>query len=99
MWVRGIESGQIYAYRVDGPYRPGDGDRFNSHKLLLDPYATAITGIDNWDFTPARGYDSSSNLADLSFSALDDAGSMPKCVFTHEHFDWQNDSPPKTYRF
>ncbi len=95
VWVRGIESGQLYAYRVDGPYRPGEGDRFNSHKLLFDPYATAITGIDNWDFTPARGYDSSSNLADLSFSALDDAGSMPKCVFTHEHFDWQNDSPPK----
>jgi len=95
VWVRGIASGQLYAYRVDGPYRPEEGHRFNSRKLLFDPFATAITGLENWDFTPARGYDSSSNLADLSLSTLEDAGAMPKCVFTHERFDWENDSPPK----
>ena len=94
-WVRGITSGQLYAYRVDGPYHPSEGHRFNSHKLVFDPFATAITGLDNWDFTPARGYDPASNLTDLSFSTLDDAGAMPKCVFTHERFDWGNDSPPK----
>ena len=43
VWIGGIGSGQLYGYRVDGPYRPQDGHRFNVHKLLLDPYATAIT--------------------------------------------------------
>ncbi len=74
VWVRGVASGQLYAYRVDGPYRPEEGHRFNPHKLLFDPFANAITGLDNWDFAPARGYDPSSNLADLSLSTLDDAG-------------------------
>jgi isoamylase len=95
VWVRGIPPGQLYAYRVEGPYLPEEGHRFNPHKLLLDPYARAIAGIENWDFLAARGYDSSSNLTDLSFSAVDDAGTTPKCVFTHDHFDWETDSPPK----
>src|SRR6187551_1577013 len=42
VWVEGIGPGQLYAYRVDGPYRPEDGHRFNFDKLLLDPFATAI---------------------------------------------------------
>jgi isoamylase len=95
VWVRGIPPGQLYAYRVEGPYLPEEGHRFNPHKLLLDPYARAIAGIENWDFLAARGYDSSSTLTDLSFSAVDDAGTTPKCVFTHDHFDWETDSPPK----
>jgi glycogen operon protein len=94
VWVQGITSGQLYAYRVDGPYRPLEGHRFNSHKLLVDPFARSLVGPDKWDFGPARGYDPSSNLADLSFSILDDASGMPKCVFTCDHFDWGGDSPP-----
>src|SRR5579862_5259830 len=95
VWVRGIPPGQLYAYRVEGPYLPEEGHRFNPHKLLLDPYARAIAGIENWDFLAARGYDSSSTLTDLSFSAVDDAGTTPKCIFTHDHFDWELDSPPR----
>jgi isoamylase len=95
VWVQHIASGQLYAYRVDGPYCPEEGHRFNPHKLLLDPFATAIAGVGDWNFTSARGYDRSGNLPDSSPSTLDDAASMPKCVFTHEHFDWQGDSPPK----
>jgi isoamylase len=101
VWVKGIHAGQFYAYRFDGPYQPEAGQRFNPNKLLLDPFATAITGLEEWDFTPALGYDRSSAQQDLSFSEVDDAEAMPKCVFTHEHFDWEGDQPlrhpwPKT---
>jgi len=95
VWVRGIPAGQLYAYRIEGPYLPEEGHRFNPHKLLLDPYARAIAGVKNWDFVAARGYDSSSSLADLSISTVDDAGTTPKCIFTHDYFDWEMDSPPK----
>jgi isoamylase len=95
VWVRGIRSGQLYAYRVSGPYQPGLGHRFNPHKLLLDPYATAITWEGSWDFSSARGYDPACNPPDVSFSEQDDAAAMPKCVFTHDQFDWEGDSPPR----
>jgi isoamylase len=95
VWIKGIAPGQLYAYRVDGPYQPEAGHRFNVHKLLLDPFATAITPMPNWDFAPARGYDASAPERDLVCSMVDDAGAMPKCVFTHEHFHWQDDLPPR----
>jgi glycogen operon protein len=95
VWVRGIPAGQLYGYRVEGPYLPEEGHRFNPHKLLLDPYARAIAGVENWDFLAARGYDSSSRLTDLSISTVDNAGTTPKCIFSHDHFDWEMDSPPK----
>ena len=95
VWVRGISAGQLYGYRVDGPYLPEEGHRFNPHKLLLDPYARAIAGVENWDFLAARGYDSSSKLTDLSISTVDNAGTTPKCIFTDDDFDWGMDSPPK----
>jgi glycogen operon protein len=95
VWVRGVTAGQLYGYRISGPYLPEEGHRFNPHKLLLDPYARAIAGVENWDFLAARGYDSSSSLADLSFSTVDDAATTPKCIFTEDNFDWELDSPPK----
>lgn len=52
VWVAGIRPGQLYAYRLDGPYQPEEGHRFNFNKLLLDPIATAISQVPNWDFTP-----------------------------------------------
>ena len=95
VWIRGIAEGQLYGYRIDGPYQPEQGHRFNPHKLLLDPYARAIAGVVNWDFSAARGYDSSSGLTDLSISTVDNAGTTPKCIVTRDDFDWERDSPPK----
>ncbi len=95
VWLRGVPAGQLYGYRIEGPYQPEQGHRFNSHKLLLDPYARAIAGVENWDFSAARGYDSSSTLSDLSISTVDDSGTTPKCIFTDDHFDWEMDAPPK----
>ena len=95
VWVEGIYPGQCYAYRVDGPYAPREGHRFNPHKLLLDPYARAITCRSGWNFAPAQGYDPASPEGDLSLSTADDAGAMPKCIFTHDDFDWRDDRPPR----
>ncbi len=93
VWVEGIRPGQLYAYRVDGPYEPGEGHRFNFNKLLLDPFATAISRLPDWDFGPARGYDLSSPERDLICSKVDDTGAMPKCIFTREHYLWHDDRP------
>ena len=43
-----IKPGQLYGYRVYGPYEPHNGHRFNPHKLLIDPYAKAIAGTIEW---------------------------------------------------
>jgi len=91
VWVEGIRPGQLYAYRVDGPYQPEQGHRFNFNRLLLDPFATAISPLPDWDFGPARGYDPSA--PERGPSKLDDAGAMPKCVFTREDFHWHDDQP------
>ncbi len=93
VWVEGIRPGQLYAYRVDGPYQPEQGHRFNFNRLLLDPFATAISPLPDWDFGPARGYDPSA--PERGPSKLDDAGAMPKCVFTREDFHWHDDQPPR----
>ena len=95
VWVDGIRPGQLYAYRVDGPYLPSEGQRFNFARLLLDPFATAISRLANWDFGKALGYDPSAPEQDLACSKVDDAADMPKCVFTHEHFKWDGDQPPR----
>ena len=95
VWVEGIRPGQLYGYRVDGPYRPREGHRFNVHKLLLDPFAQAISPLPDWDFGSARGYDQTAPAQDLVASSIDDAGDMPKCVFTRAHFHWQDDLPPR----
>ena len=95
VWVEGIGPGQLYAYRVDGPYEPSQGHRFNFNRLLLDPFATAISHLPPWDFASARGYDPSASEQDLVLSKLDNSSSMPKCVFVNEPFDWHGDRPPR----
>lgn len=95
VWLRGVPMGQLYGYRLEGPYLPEQGHRFNPQKLLLDPYARAISGVEDWDFLAARGYDPSSPLIDLSISTVNDAATTPKCIFTDDHFDWETDAPPK----
>jgi isoamylase len=95
VWVEGIGPGQLYAYRVDGPYEPSEGHRFNFNRLLLDPFATAISRLPPWDFASARGYDPSAPEPDLVAWKLDNSSSMPKCVFVNEPFEWDGDQPPR----
>ena len=93
VWLEGIRTGQLYGFRIAGPYAPHEGHRFNPNKLLVDPYATAIAQLPGCDFRPALGYDPTSPLKDLSLSEVDDAATAPKSVVTHADFDWQGDQP------
>jgi glycogen operon protein len=91
--IEGISEGIYYLYRVDGPYKPEVGHRFNRYKLLLDPFAKALTASYNWDLSKALGYDWNSPEKDLSFSEYDDTMHMPKAVVVSDDFDWQGDRP------
>ena len=92
--VDGLEPGALYAWRVDGPFMPERGYRFNPNKLLVDPYAKALSGDFEWDMGTALGYDPADPRADLSFSRVDDAAAMPKCVVVDDDaFDWEGDKP------
>jgi glycogen operon protein len=95
VWVAGINPGQLYAYRAHGPYEPNKGQRFNFNRLLLDPFAAAISQLPAWDFASARGYDASAPEQDLAISRQDNGASMPKCVLVNEPFDWGADQPPR----
>jgi len=90
-----IRPGQLYGYRVHGPYEPEEGHRFNPAKLLLDPYAKAIAGSIQWS-NALFGYTVGNGEADLSYNEQDSAGGMPKCVVIDPAFSWGNDTPPNT---
>jgi glycogen operon protein len=86
-YVPELRPGQVYGYRVHGPYAPEDGHRFNPNKLVLDPYARAHIGELKWD--PAVfAYRVGDPQADLSFDERDSAPFMPKCVVVDADFDW-----------
>lgn len=91
----GVRPGQLYGYRLYGPYDPHAGHRFNFNKVLLDPYALAITGTahrdDSW-FGYHRGED------DLSFDHRDNALTAPKAVVIDRSFRWENDTRLQTPR-
>jgi glycogen operon protein len=93
VWVARLLPGQLYGYRVDGPYEPSKGHRFNVNRLLLDPFATAISRLPPWNFALARGYAASGSEQDLTPSKWDNSGSTPKCVLLNESFDWRGDQP------
>ncbi|MGH7463650.1 MAG: glycogen debranching protein GlgX, partial [Longimicrobiales bacterium] len=81
--VAGLEPGQIYGYRIHGPYEPEKGLRFNPSKLLLDPYARAVVGSLDWK-GPIFGYCLGDAKRDLSRSDEDDAYAVPKGIVIDE---------------
>jgi isoamylase len=88
-----VRPGQLYAYRVHGPYDPERGHRFNPHKLLLDPYAKAIDGRVAWSDLHF-GYRVGDPELDLSFDERDGAAGLPRCVVLDTAFSWGGDRPP-----
>lgn len=94
IYLQGAKVGQVYGYRVYGPYKPEEGYRFNPYKLLLDPYAKQLVGKLIWH-KAIFGYDIDSAEKDLSFSTLDSAPYVPKSVVVDESFDWQGDIRPQ----
>jgi len=88
-----VKPGQLYGYRVNGPYDPERGMRFNSSKLLLDPYAKAIAGEINWA-DEMFAYVVGDKQEDLTRDFRDDAWGMPKAVVIDNAFDWGDDKRP-----
>jgi isoamylase len=90
-FLPGVEPGQLYGFRVFGPYEPDHGHRCNPAKLLLDPYAKAIDGSFDWD----------QSLFSYTFGSPevrnddDSAAHMPKSVVINPFFDWGVDRPPR----
>ena len=91
--IRDLKAGALYLYRVDGPYLPERGFRFNVHKTLIDPYAKALTDFDHWDFQTCMGYNPQELSTDLSYSYKDDVTTQPRCIVIDDAFDWQGDLP------
>ena len=97
VFVEGVESGQLYGYRVDGPWDPRNGARYNPNKLLIDPYAKALGRNIRWHesllaYTRAPG----NRDADLIMSTTDSAPFAPLgMVISPSNFDWQGVKLPK----
>jgi isoamylase len=86
--------GQVYGYRVDGPYAPAEGHRFNKNKVLLDPYAKAIARQTRWS-DEMWSYRVGDPKADLSFDKRNNARFAPLAVVVDEAFTWGDDRPPR----
>ena len=86
-YLNDVSPGQLYGYRVHGPYEPEHGHRFNANKLLLDPYARRLAGRLVWS-DAHFAYRTGSAREDLSFDRRDNARGMPKAVVVDETFNW-----------
>ncbi len=87
-----VRPGQFYGYRVHGPYAPRHGHRFNPAKLLIDPYAKAITGAIRWS-NDLFAYNVGSGTEDLEPDPDNSAGGVPKSVVIDSAFTWEDDRP------
>lgn len=87
--------GQLYGYRVHGPYTPQAGHRFNPNKVVLDPYAKAIGRGIRWS-DAMFGYSIGHAAGDLSFDSRNNAADAPLGVVVDTRFRWGNDKPPAT---
>src|SRR6202453_1012164 len=95
VYLPDVRPGALYGYRVDGPYDPDAGHRFNPNKLLIDPYAKAVSGPIDWS-DDLFGYTVGDPAEDLSFDTRDSASALPKSVVVDPSFTWQDDRPPRT---
>jgi glycogen operon protein len=91
-YMNGIQPGQLYGYRVYGPWEPANGHRCNPNKLLLDPYAKAVDGEVRWHPAVYGHNQDRPTEAD----SRDSAGYMPRSVVISPFFEWGDDRPPKT---
>jgi len=87
-----VRPGQLYGYRVHGPYEPMSGHRFNPNKLLIDPYAKAVHNPLRWS-DAMFGYRLGDPEGDLSFDERNNAADVPKSVVIEPAFTWGDDRP------
>ena len=83
IFVPGIVVGQLYGYRVDGPGEANDGNRFDCHKVLIDPYGKGVSVGQHYDRSAA------------SHPGDNAATSMKSVVADLSSYDWQGDQPLK----
>ncbi|HEX2922159.1 MAG TPA: glycogen debranching protein GlgX [Bacteroidales bacterium] len=91
IYLPGIKPGQLYGYRVNGIFNPSEGYRFNSNKLLIDPYTFSINGTINWS-DALFSYEINNAEEDASFSISDSSHNIPKGMVIDKIFDWQGDT-------
>jgi glycogen debranching enzyme GlgX len=96
--IPGVPRGQRYGFRADGPWDPDNGHRFNPHKLLLDPYARAISGDvvpgpEIFGYVLPEPHDGKDARArkERTLNRQDSAPFMAKSVVVHDDFDWGDD--------
>ncbi|HTE26076.1 glycogen debranching protein GlgX [Flavitalea sp.] len=92
-YVPSVQPGQLYGYRVHGKYDPADGKLFNVNKLLIDPYAKAISGTIQWH-DALFGYDLNHPDKIMAFNSIDSAPYIPRSIVVDTSFDWENDRRP-----
>jgi glycogen operon protein len=88
-----VRPGQLYGYRVHGPYDPGQGHRFNSNKVVMDPYGRVVGRTVRWDeslFGFRAGHD------DTTFDDRDSAAHAPLAAVVDTAFTWGDDRPLRT---
>jgi isoamylase len=90
-----VRPGQLYGFRVHGPYDPQAGHRFNPNKILIDPYARSVGRSVRWD-DAMFGYRIGDEAADLSFDHRDNAAFCPLADVVDTAFTWGDDRPPRT---
>lgn len=95
VYLPDVYPGQLYGYRVSGPYEPKAGHRFNANKLVFDPYAKAIGRRTRWS-DEIFGYRIGSSDMDLSFDDRDSAGHAPLAQVVETAFSWRDDKPCRT---
>jgi isoamylase len=93
-YIPGLQAGQLYGFRVHGPWDPSNGQRFNPAKLLIDPYAQAIKGRIDWN-EPIFPYKFNGDDADLNIDDRDSGPGMPKSVVVNPYFEWEQDRVPR----
>lgn len=94
VFVEGVTAGQLYGYKIRGPHDPGRGLRFNEQKLLMDPYARALTGKFRNINNRLLAYDPAAPEHDLSLDRRDNTRLVPKSIVIDSSFDWQGDAHP-----
>ncbi len=92
VYVPGVHPGARYGYRFDGPWEPGNGLRFNPHKLVLDPYARAMDGTVDWDPSIFAYHHESGD--DTVMDTRPNDAFMPRGVVAHWDSDWEGDRHP-----
>jgi glycogen operon protein len=93
-YLPGVLHGQLYGYRVHGPYDPQRGHRFNPNKVVLGPYAKAVGRVVSWR-DEMYGYRVGDSQEDLAFDERDNAGCCPLGAVIDPAFTWGGDRPPR----